>query len=422
MRQLKRIFFVVTMLVLSSKSAIARDALVDKITSLHSVLESLYKEMIPLCENLIDVGRVIGGFGALWYISSRVWRNLANAEPIDWYPLFRPFAIGFCLGFYTTVVDLIDTIMEPTVAGTAELVKGSNQAIEILLKQKEKAVMESDFYQMYVGADKLGNREKWLRYTEKIGDNEALPNEDMFDRLGNNVKFALAKTSYNFRNSIKEVLSEILQLLFQAAALCIDTLRTFQRIVLVIIGPIVFGLAIFDGLQQSLTAWLSRYLNVFLWLPVCNIFSAIIGKIQEKMLALDLSQIATSGDTFFSANDSVYMIFMVIAITGYTTVPSVASFIVNGGSGGALLQKVTAMTMAAGKSIATGGAGMAASAGMSVLRNAGTTAGNIANARKFFNEGLSGEHKGAGAAGAVGRSLGHLAGRLGAKPPDDIKK
>ena len=50
------------------------------------------------------------------------------------------------------------------------------------------------------------------------------------------------------------------------------TIRTFQLIVLAILGPLVFGLSVFDGFQHSLRHWIARYINTFLWLPVANIF------------------------------------------------------------------------------------------------------------------------------------------------------
>jgi hypothetical protein len=92
----------------------------------------------------------------------------------------------------------------------------------------------------------------------------------MLAGIGNDVKFAMEKASYSFRNSVKEWLSEVLRVLFEAAALCIDTLRTFQLVVLSILGPLVFGIAVFDGFQHTLTVWLARYINIYLWLPVAN--------------------------------------------------------------------------------------------------------------------------------------------------------
>ena len=52
------------------------------------------------------------------------------------------------------------------------------------------------------------------------------------------------------------------------------------------------------------------------------------------MLKIDIAQINTSGDTFFSSTDAAYLIFLIIGILGYTTVPGVANQIiwVNGDS------------------------------------------------------------------------------------------
>jgi conjugative transposon TraJ protein len=153
----------------------------------------------------------------------------------------------------------------------------------------------------------------------------------------------MSKASYNFRNSVKEWMSEVLRVLFEAASLCIDTLRTFQLVVLSILGPIVFGISVFDGFQHTLTVWLARYINIYLWLPVANIFGSIIGKIQENMLKIDIAQAGEYGETFFSRTDVAYLVFMIIGIIGYFTVPSVANYIVHAGGGGALGQKVTSM-------------------------------------------------------------------------------
>ncbi len=67
--------------------------------NLHQVLRSLYTEMMPLCSDMIGVAKALAGLGALFYVASRVWQSLARAEPIDVYPMLRPFAIGLCILF-----------------------------------------------------------------------------------------------------------------------------------------------------------------------------------------------------------------------------------------------------------------------------------------------------------------------------------
>jgi conjugative transposon TraJ protein len=359
-------------------------SLADEMSSLHVLLEQLYDEMIPLCSNLIGVSQGIAGFAALWYIASRVWRHLANAEPIDFYPLFRPFVIGFCIMLFPLVLAMINGIMKPTVTATGAMVENSNRAIEELLRQKEEAIKTTDAWQMYVGEDGSGNRDEWYKYTH---DGEEASDEGLIESLGNDIKFAMAKASYNFRNSVKEWMSEVLRVLFEAASLCIDTLRTFQLVVLAILGPLVLGLAVFDGFQHTLTVWLARYINIFLWLPVANIFGSIIGKIQEKMLAMDIAQVNEHGDTFFSRTDMAYLVFMIIGIVGYFTVPSVANYIVHAGGGGALGQKVTTLFSTTTTTVASStvsGVGMAADAmGDAAGRMAGSQSSHSGSSQYF---------------------------------------
>jgi conjugative transposon TraJ protein len=335
------------------------DGLATDIQGLQGTLNGVYNDMLPMCGQLIGVGQAIAGFGALWYIAARVYRQIASAEAIDFYPLLRPFALGLCILLFPTVIAVINGVMSPTVTATGGMVKNSDAAIAALLKAKDAAVKKTDDWQMYVGDSGGGDEDRWYKYTHP-NDIDGSGNSGILDGIDNGMKFRMDKMSYNFRNSIKQWMSEILQVCYEAAALCINTIRTFYLIVLAILGPIVLGLSVFDGFQHTLTTWLAKYINVFLWLPVGNIFGAIIGKVQENMLKLDISQVQTAGDTFFSSTDTAYLIFLIIGIIGYFTVPSVANYIVNAGGGNGLLQKVNTMvsqasntTMQAGS--ATGG-------------------------------------------------------------------
>ncbi|MDD2305964.1 MAG: conjugative transposon protein TraJ [Prolixibacteraceae bacterium] len=360
--------------------------LANEMNGLHGVLDQLYDEMMPLCSQLIGVGQGIAGFAATWYIASRIWRHIANAEPIDFYPLFRPFVIGFCVMIFPSVLAMINGVMKPTVTATSEMVKDSDKAIALLLQKKEEAIRKTAVWQMYVGESGSGDRDRWYKYTH---DNADPSGEGILDGIGNDIQFAMSKASYNFRNSIKEWMSEVLRVLFEAAALCINTLRTFQLIVLAILGPLVFGIAVFDGFQHTLTVWIARYINIFLWLPVANIFGSIIGKIQEKMLELDISQVQDYGDTFFSRTDMAYLVFLIMGIVGYFTVPSVANYIVHAGGGGGLGQKVTSLFSSSSRSVvsmASTGAGMAADAmGNAAGRMSQSMAGN-GSSSPYFSE------------------------------------
>lgn len=376
------------MLLLLPVLAQAQDA--DSVASLHGVLNHIYEEMIPLCGRLIGVSRGIAGFAAIWYIGARIWRHIARAEPVDVYPLFRPFVLGFCIMIFPSVLAMINGVMRPTVTATAAMVKGSNDAVALLLKEKQAALKQTDAWQMYVGPTGSGDQDRWYKYTH---DGSDASSPGLLGGIGDDLKFALDKAAYNFRNSIKEWMSELLQVLFEAASLCIDTLRTFQLIVLAILGPLVFGLAVFDGFGHTLTAWLARYINIFLWLPVANIFGSIIGIIQQKMLEIDIAQLHAQGQTYFSSTDTAYLVFLIIGIVGYFTVPSVANYIVHGGGLSALHYRSTALFYRSSHvtvSKVTQGAGFAAEAMAGTRAASGGPSSALSGTSAFMEERLRG--------------------------------
>jgi conjugative transposon TraJ protein len=391
----------------------AQSGVAADIKGLQGVLDTIYDQMLPLCSSLIGVGQGIAGFAATWYIAVRVWRHIASAEPINFYPLFRPFVIGFAVLIFPSVIALMNGILQPTVTATNSMVSDSDQAIAILLQQKQQAVQNSDFYKMYVGPDGNGDRDKWYQYTHP--DDPTGSGEGIFQSIGDDIKFAMAKMSYNFRNAIKEWMSEVLQILYEAAALCINTIRTFYLIVLAILGPLVFAISVFDGLHQTLTVWIARYLNIFLWLPVANIFGSIIGKIQQNMIQLDINQIQANGDTYFSSTDTGYLIFLIIGIIGYFTIPSVANYIVSAGGGNTLLNKLTSLFHSSAGAIAS-----TAGSGISMTSEAiGHGAASLTDGMGGSGSqgGLFGRYEGGSRDGSA-HSGGFLASRLRGNPQD----
>lgn len=320
------------------------EGLAGDLKGLQGVLDQLYVTMLPQSSVLIGVGQGIAGFAALWFIGVRVWRHIANAEPIDVWPLLRPFAIGGVLGLYPFLIGLINGVMQPTVAGTSQMQEKANASIALLLQQKEEASNSTAFSHLFYG-NEGSSGPLWELYAQGLSPVPGITNA--FD-------FAMNKAYFSFRNTVKEWLSEVLEIVFQAAALCINALRTFQLIVLAILGPLVLGFSVFDGFQGSLHTWLARYICVFLWLPVANIFGAIIANIQAAMLQLDINQIQSDGGTYFGPADVGYLIFLFIGIIGYFTVPTVASYVVNAADSGALTARVNRVLGSVGRGVVKG--------------------------------------------------------------------
>lgn len=127
---------------------------------------------------------------------------------------------------------------------------------------------------------------------------------------------------------------EFLELLFAAAALLIDTLRTFFLIVLSILGLIAFAISVWDGFQSTLTQWFTRHISIYLWLPAADLFSSMLAKIQELILKHNITQLQNDPTYTIDASNGMYLVFMIIGIIGYFTIPIVAGWVIQVGGAG----------------------------------------------------------------------------------------
>ena len=139
---------------------------------------------------------------------------------------------------------------------------------------------------------------------------------DTASRLGMYVEVGM----YNLEKKIRDAFRSLLELIFAAASLLIDTVRTFFLVVLSILGPVAFAFSVWDGFQSTLGQWFTRYISVYLWLPVSDLFSTLLAKLQVLMLQNDIQELQNNPDYSIDNSNSVYIIFMLIGIIGYFTV------------------------------------------------------------------------------------------------------
>ena len=166
------------------------------------------------------------------------------------------------------------------------------------------------------------------------------------------------RSFYDMKMWFRQLIRDFFELLFNAAALTIDTLRTFFLVVLSILGPLSFALSIYDGFQSTLTNWISRYISIYLWLPVADLFSAVLSKIQELMLKTDIALLQDPSYVPDGSN-GVYIVFLIIGIIGYFSIPTVAGWIIQAGGGSSFNRNVNTAA-AKGAALAGGVAGSAA--------------------------------------------------------------
>lgn len=313
--------------------------------NLHEVLRSLYDEMLPLSADMAAVAKGVAGLGALFYVALKVWQALSRAEPIDVFPLLRPFALGICIMFFPTIVlGTINGVLSPIVTGTHGMLE--NQVLDLHELQEKKDRLEYEAMIRNPEKAYLVSNEEFDKKLEELGWSPS----DLSTMTG----MYFERGMFQLGEKIKDGFRELLEILFSAAALVIDTIRTFFLIVLSILGPIAFAIAVWDGFQSTLTQWLTRYVSVYLWLPVADLFSAMLARIQSLILEKDIENL--SDPSFLpDTSNTVYIIFMIIGIVGYFTVPTVTGWIIQAGGAGNFTKNITQAA-----NVASAGVGSAA--------------------------------------------------------------
>lgn len=327
--------------------------------NLHQILRSLYDEMMPLCSDMTDVAKGIAGLGALFYVALRVWQSLARAEPVDVFPLLRPFAIGLCILFFPTIVlGTLNGVLSPVVQGTHGLLETQSFDMEQYREQKDR--LEHEYMMRSPETAYLVSNEEFDKQLDELG----LAPSDMVTMAGMYVERGM----YSLKKSIRDFFRELLELVFQAAALVIDTLRTFFLIVLSILGPLVFAISVWDGFHSSLTGWFCRYIQIYLWLPVSDLFSSILARIQVLMLQSDIERMQNDPNFSLDSSDAVYIVFLIIGIVGYFTIPTVAGWIIQAGGGIGNYNRNIGQAGAFGGSVAGAAAGNVAGRAGKLIR------------------------------------------------------
>jgi conjugative transposon TraJ protein len=279
---------------------------------------------------LVDMARAIGGIAAFLYISKRIYEQLIADNPVSILPLLRPFALVLVITFWGPFVNLL---MAPTKGLTklSEAVYADKKHIvQERLEDKQQAILSTDLPLFYENEEK-----------------EA----DLWDKGVN-----LILTTYNIisgraiQNQINfymmDATRQLLESFFEVLVYLIAFLRTVFCVLLVIFGPLVFALSIFDGFQDNYLQWIARFVNVNLYLPIALLILSIVQEILIYVLEMEITQINSmliyQPKMFFVSN----LIVPVCGIIGMAMVPKIASWIVQASgtnSGGGRIVRTAAV-------------------------------------------------------------------------------
>jgi conjugative transposon TraJ protein len=281
---------------------------------------------------LVNMARAIGGIAAFLYISKRIYEQLIADNPISLLPLLRPFALVLVITFWGPFVHLL---MVPTKGLTklSEAIYADKKHIVVArLEEKKDAIFYADLPAFQE------NQEKEATLWDK-GINMLLTSYNI-------VTGRALQHQINFY--FMDIVRQLMESLFEAIVYLIAFLRTVFCVLLVIFGPLVFAVSIFDGFQENYLQWIARFVNVNLYLPIALI---VLSLVQEVLIFVLEAEIAATKASLIYQPSLYYVSNMVVpvcGIVGLAMVPRIASWIISAsgtGTGGARMVKTAAMMM-----------------------------------------------------------------------------
>ena len=270
------------------------------------------------------------------------WRFLRPTGFSDVFPMLRPFAIGLYIMFFPTVVlGTINSVLSPVVQGTAKMLEVETLDMNRYREQKDK--LEYEAMTRNPETAYLVDNEEYERQIEDLGWSPS----DLKAMAG----MAAERLKYQARQSVSNFFRSFLELLFQSVSLVLDTLRTFFLIVLSILGPLSFAISVYDGFHNTMIQWICQYISIYLWLPISDLFSSVLARIQVLMIEKDIA--ALSDPAYVpDVNNSAYIIFMLIAIVGYFTIPTVSTWVIQASGAGNYGKQVNSWSLKGGRAAA----------------------------------------------------------------------
>lgn len=297
--------------------------------------DSLVESGINQARLLVDMARAIGGIAAFFYISKRIYEELIVDNPISLLPLLRPFAFVLVLSFWGVFVNLL---MIPTkgLSSLSEAIYADKKHIVAQrLEEKQNAILAVDLPIFYE------NEEKEAALWDK-GINLLLTSYNIMTGRA-------IRNQINFY--IMDAIRQVLESIFEGIVYLIAFLRTIFCVLLVIFGPLVFALSIFDGFQDNYLQWIARFINVNLYLPIALLILALVQEVLIYVLEWEITTINSmliyQPQLFYVTN----LVVPICGIVGLSMVPKIASWIVQASgtnSGGGRMLR-TAATMAVTK-------------------------------------------------------------------------
>ena len=269
-------------------------------------------------EALSTPAQLLCGLFAFVYIGYRLWSTWAKGQQIDFYGMIKPFAIGLVIVFFSAFTSLLNVVVYPLELATSQL--ANTLTMDYAQSQQNYEQTETHV------------RNAMAAYERDYG-NELTTVE---------AESSLASQQLNTYQTTLQILCNLAQMVLTGVVLFIKVYVVLAKLVLMLVGPFAFALSLLPGFDTTLSKWVSHYVRILMYVPLCCIVSSLVAVLFATCLYPTLvnlfATLPTSGYNLVQYQQAsscqltahfFTLLFHGIAIALYACIPTFAKWIIS---------------------------------------------------------------------------------------------
>lgn len=281
-------------------------------------LDELLKAYLDDLSSFFLVAKVIAGIGLLISTYFTFFKLMGGDDDAIRKYLAKFILIFLGIVYYNTFLQVVNYPLDLITNVAREMTEKDFENISKLQNIKTNKIIGTNYETDPVLEAKI---EKNFGTPPETDDSESPSFASTVANIGNFITDAITKMITAFLTMIAELCLIILNII-----------RSFFLIVLSIFGIFVIALSSFETLEGSFTAWLTKYINVYLWLALGFILQSMIVKIELLSLEKSIAQ----GGNFETMGSSQYnVVIQICTIIGFFAIPTLSGWLISAATNGA---------------------------------------------------------------------------------------
>lgn len=260
-----------------------------------AVINNLNKFFMRYFSSFVQAGRMLGAVLALFVIAIEAYQVMLQKKEFDFLAIARPIAIALVL-----------SVWQPLVVGVGAIPR-SMERFSYSVFYKEQAKIISLRETRTEAAEKLKDKTNEAKAASDIAVKQ-VSNGNMWDKIVamgedflKNIKEQVATFGTLWQAQINRVLEEwvikIGQLFWQIMIYLLFFLKEVFASILIITGPITFGLSVIPAFKDAWSQWFARYISVLLYGFIGYLVLAAAMQLIKYGITIDIQVLTTANSS-----------------------------------------------------------------------------------------------------------------------------